>query len=153
MSSDSDTMYPCPVGCSKGPFSTDNGAVMHAINMEDREHAEITDKASAYELLDTSNQETAEAQETDTETTHDGQGDNPTFGPGDASEGAELDSQPGQEQSTQQGSDEPTCPACDGELYDFTDYPSGKVREINGHEVMIAGDYQCSSCGEWWVDT
>jgi hypothetical protein len=43
-------LYPCPAGCGR-EFPTVNGAVMHAVNSEDQQHAEIVTKAGATEKL------------------------------------------------------------------------------------------------------
>lgn len=56
--------YPCPTGCGAGPFTTQNGAVMHAINKTDEDHDSISDKASAYAALEgVDNQEAADESE------------------------------------------------------------------------------------------
>jgi len=62
--------YPCPTGCGGGPYSTENGAAMHAINKTDADHDSITDKASAYAALeDVQNQEAGDGSERSTEST------------------------------------------------------------------------------------
>lgn len=48
--------------------------------------------------------------------------------------------------------DDPVCQKCGSELYDFRSYANGERHEVNGRQVYIAGDYQCASCGKWWVD-
>ncbi|WP_178917690.1 hypothetical protein [Natronomonas gomsonensis] len=65
------TVPACPIGCEEGgPFSTKNGAVMHMINKEDDLHAEVSNKADAYALLEgDGNQETAEDSEGSDEST------------------------------------------------------------------------------------
>jgi|GEM_PF-6429064 len=65
------TVPKCPLGCEEGgPFSTKNGAVMHMINKEDDLHAEVSNKADAYALLEGGeNQEAAEDSEGSDETT------------------------------------------------------------------------------------
>jgi hypothetical protein len=65
------TVPECPLGCEEGgPFSTKNGAVMHMINKEDDLHAEVSNKADAYALLEGGeNQEAAEDSEGSDEST------------------------------------------------------------------------------------
>lgn len=46
--------YPCPCNCGQ-QFSTENGAVMHAINMGDEEHDAVTSKTDGYDRLDGGN--------------------------------------------------------------------------------------------------
>lgn len=62
------TAFPCPVGCGAGPYSTKNGAVMHAINKTDGEHDSVENKTEAYDRLEgVQNQEAAEEPEGSTE--------------------------------------------------------------------------------------
>lgn len=43
-------LYPCPCGCGE-KFSTGNGAIMHAVNSEDSDHAGVSVHCEAYEAL------------------------------------------------------------------------------------------------------
>jgi len=43
-------MYPCPAGCGER-FGTVNGALMHAVNMEDEQHADTSGKHDAITQL------------------------------------------------------------------------------------------------------
>lgn len=52
----------------------------------------------------------------------------------------------------QEAGQDPVCPKCGGEVYDFRQYESGQYHKAGGHSVFVAGDFQCSSCGRWWVD-
>jgi hypothetical protein len=134
--------YRCPVRCGDGPFSTENGAVMHAVNKTDDEHAEVTDKRSAYDAL---NRETAEAdggsKQPSTEDTTD-PAENPTFGSAD----------PEADITEPSESDDIKCLECGGELFDFREFAAGEYHAINGQNVYVRGDFQCSDCGRWWVD-
>jgi rubredoxin len=49
-------------------------------------------------------------------------------------------------------SEDVDCPECGAELYDFSDLEIGKQYEINGVDVVVKGDYQCSQCGVWFTD-
>lgn len=48
--------------------------------------------------------------------------------------------------------DDPDCPKCGADMYDFTGHKTGESYSINGRTVHVQGDYQCSSCTEWFVD-
>ena len=134
--------YNCPVGCGSGPFSTENGAVMHAVNKTDSQHSEVVDKRSAYDALnrESTNQETEDGSSGSQEDVST-DGSNPTFGNAD----------PTADVSEPDPSSDPTCRECDGELFDFRQYDSGEYHEINGHQVFVRGDFQCSECAKWWV--
>lgn len=49
-------------------------------------------------------------------------------------------------------SEDKACPQCEGELYDFASLTNGEYHKVNGEQVYVRGDYQCSECGKWWVD-
>lgn len=134
--------YRCPIRCGEGPFSTENGAVMHAVNKTDDAHSEITDKRSAYDAL---NRETAEADGGSKEDPAAGSTDpaeNPVFGSAD----------PTADVSEPSDSDDLRCLDCGGELYDFREFAAGDYHQINGQMVYVRGDFQCADCGGWWVD-
>lgn len=134
--------YNCPVGCGNGPFTTENGAVMHAVNKTDAEHSEVVDKRTAYDALnqEPTNQETQEGSSGSQEEGSGG-GDNPTMGSADPT----ID-------VSEPDTDEPVCKDCGGELYDFRQFGSGEYHMLNGQNVFVRGDFQCSECAKWWVD-
>ena len=84
--------------------------------------------------------------------------DNPTFGSAEPSPEPQPASQPSQQpqqqqtqqQETQQG--EYVCLDCGSAVYDFRAYQTGQYHMVNGHQVFVRGDYQCSECGKWWVE-
>jgi hypothetical protein len=139
--------FECPVGCGAGPFSTKNGAVMHALNKSDETHEPITDKPTAYERLE-SNRQTADGSETRPETDETQSDENPLFG----SDGSEPETQTDASENESDSSDELVCPECGGEIVDFTQYTAGQYHTVNGQNVFVRGDYVCSECRGWFVD-
>jgi hypothetical protein len=135
--------YKCPVRCGGGPYADEHGAVMHAINKSDEKHRGITDKRSAYDALEDGQNHRAETDSggSKQEDTSDA-AENPTFGSADPNVDISEPSDP----------DDIECKECGGELYDFRQYASGEYHTINGQNVYVRGDFQCSDCGRWWVD-
>jgi hypothetical protein len=55
-------------------------------------------------------------------------------------------------QDLREGAEEPVCLRCGGELFDFRGFENGQYHRVNGHQVFVRGDYQCSGCGKWWME-
>jgi len=89
--------------------------------------------------------------ETSTEPTDTTSGENPTFGNADPVNEPEP-ARDTTERETDTSDSDPSCLKCESELYDFRQYSNGEYAIVNGHEVFIRGDYQCSNCGKWWFD-
>jgi len=145
MPSESDIIE-CPAeGCSyKGPKQ---GVVGHFAGKRDGMH-----EGKFTEAQDNTSEEDSK-QPQDTPTTN--SGDNPTFGSADPMDSAQPYTGPSKEQQQsqqQEQDDEPRCIKCGGEPYDFRDYENLKEYEVNGNDLLIQGDYQCSECGYWMID-
>jgi DNA-directed RNA polymerase subunit RPC12/RpoP len=145
----------CPVdGCDyTGPHKSVLG---HYSGKSDGLHPGGYQKAKS--LLETDSEPASEPDEPESdpqeepESTTESTGSNPTFGSAEPRPEPEPDSQPSQQPSDDSPEGEYVCLSCGGEVYDFSDYESAKMYEINGHSIMVAGDYQCSQCGEWFID-
>ena len=79
---------------------------------------------------------------------------NPTFGSAEPQPEPEPEPKPSEQstQPTEKKEGEKVCPECSGPLYDFRQYETGAYHMVNGHQVYVRGDFQCSSCAKWWVD-
>jgi DNA-directed RNA polymerase subunit RPC12/RpoP len=143
----------CPVdGCDySGPHKSVLG---HYSGKSDGLHPGGYQKAKS--LLETDSEPASEPDEPESdpkpEATADRVAENPTFGSADPRPEPEPQSEPSEQPQDDSPEGEYVCLSCGGEVYDFTSYDSGKMYEINGHSIMVAGDYQCSQCGEWFID-
>lgn len=125
----------------------------HYSGTKDGEHPGGWNKAK--ELLSGGEAETTETQttqsETSTETRETDTTGNPTFGT--AEPVTEPEPATNRSQGTQSNTEQDlTCLDCGSELYDFRQFTAGQYHTVNGTQVYVRGDFQCSSCGKWWVD-
>jgi DNA-directed RNA polymerase subunit RPC12/RpoP len=144
----------CPVdGCDyTGPHKSVLG---HYSGKSDGLHPGGYQKAKS--VLETDSEPSSEPEsdpetQPEPESTTDRVAENPTFGSADPRPEPEPDPEPSEQSQDDSPEGEYVCLSCGGEVYDFTSHDSGKMYEINGHSIMVAGDYQCSQCGEWFID-
>lgn len=136
--------FECPAdGCDYSGLKTSVASHYQAIT--DGKHP--GSRSDCLQIFEDS--ESTNAGESVDESTNTAQSENPTFGSADPVQ--EPEPEPGSGDCGSQP-EEYVCLACGGEVYDFSGYQSGKMHDINGHSIMVAGDYQCAECGEWFID-
>lgn len=159
--------FECPVEDCSYTAPTEASIGGHYQAMKDGKHPGGRQKA--LELLQggasasegNAQVEAQEPREEPSEAVSGGRGSDPTMGsaepqrqPQPQAQSRQHGQQQGQRQAQpgrlEEGVDEPTCQRCGGELYDFRQFESGRYHRVNGQQVYVAGDFQCSSCAKWW---
>lgn len=170
MSSDKPSLFECPAdGCGYGPAPRES-VIGHYSSKTDGHHPGGMQKVLKLlrESPDTEPERTGPGQSPETEprqqksrTPQQNPGSNPGRS-GDPTMGsAEPVREPDRQGTRQRGrqqrgaeleqsGEEPVCQRCGGELYDFRQFDSGRYHEVNGTQVFVQGDMQCSACGYWW---
>lgn len=136
------TPHPCPVECGEGPFSSENGAVMHAINKNDEIHDSVNNKTDGYSRL-------ADRDTTTDEESSGGSNDPPedTSDDPDGSDVSRATFPGGEDDGGDRGED--GCPDCGStDYYDADELAEHPRVSDDDAEVLAEHDRVCAECGE-----